>query len=992
MFWPNLVVLCQTLPEVQELAARPVSKDRSAMITYDPTPHRDPILQVVTNVPNFPYVVMTYRSLYLFDSRTNAPIGAHIRSNNSLEEFGSNLKIKRSPSGKQFAVETSKNILLIFTLRSELSDELLTIFNTEGKVIQNGLPVLTETANGASGPDNLVKSFINVLLNENQMELPNYDYGLRLKLLLNVQSPLADYFFSSNGHLLLVNSDPHAFQLIQLASSPSQSDIDAKDEGKHIKFILVNELEWYKSNSGAVTRELFYSYEMGCFLWLDQSGGCWIVQKRGGTDNVDFIGEQVHRADDGRAVKCLVNHSKNLAYFGLENGDLVVVQLLHDMTVKKLKVVKKHVSSHGLRDLVLSPDGDSLIALYENGWNVYSTLGNLNFSTYDYESADWLKPDNIGFLNNFELILSVGSKLYKLNLITLNHSRFLSSATFKRPVLMAADRLSLFRALDKNLMDHLKGKSTVTNKETSIWLDVMLPLSFYIGNRDIRCCAMSDDGNNVCLVGSSDVFVYSLLTDEWKELKLTEKGDKPETNPVRVCTWWKNHLILGSRTFETEAKSEVILFSSKILSKGVPFTYEQIVWGFNFADTAFDENFLHLNIDLAGDELLVMSDRLNCYTWKMSFSSRGPGSSSILLKKSNVYQLRNCFEGDIESVVRNFRAVVKINEEDLLVLSNCELAYIRKEVLSVREKVVYHSYHVSSTVEYVAKLTPTLVAVFDGCEIWLYDFTNEKNMMKILPIAVQTGNQTQVSTNGVLVVESNGTNSYPLTMLSDKNMIFGIEIDSAQGSNLKVEPTRKNYLNNVLDHYIRLNLEVDQGNNNNILSLSSIYKRFHRFKHFVFVLELLLMNYIQKSYDGQDDGPEYFDRLIKLIKMTGIEYSVYLNCLKKIEVHYWSTFFTRYSESPRDMLSKIYNVDKDFTLSAHYFIIMLNYEQTDEKIDEKDVQLINDILVKLVLTKDFETSFELVRFIKLIDDKICNRIIGSLESGLHTYSNGRINK
>ncbi|KAH3668705.1 hypothetical protein OGAPHI_002459 [Ogataea philodendri] len=983
MFWPNLVVCSQTLPEVEELAGGTKTGDPNVAIEYDPTPHLDPVIQTLTNDLNFPYVVLTYRSIYLFDSRTNSPIAAHIRSNNSLDEYGRNLKIKRSPNGKQFAVETSKNMLLIFTLKSELSDELLTIFNTEGKIIQNGLPVIAEVVENANSPENLVKTFINVLLSGNNMELPNYDYGLRLKLVLNVQSPLADYCFSSNGHLLLVNSKPHAFQTIQLASAPSQSDIDAKDQGKHIKFILVEELEWYHADS--TTRELFYNFEMGCFVWLNEAGDCWLVQKRGGADNVEFVGKQIHSSLDGRVVKCLINHFRNLVYFGMENGDLVVAKLLRTMAVKKLRVIKKHVSSQDLQNLVLSPDGDSLIALYRNGWNVYSTLGNLNFSTYDYESADWLRPTSIGFISNFELILATEHKLHKLNLVTLNHSRFLSSATFKRPVLLGNDRLSLFRAFDKNLIDHWKGSPDTSNKETNSWFDVMLPISFFINNREIRCCAMSDDGNYVCVVGNRDVFLYNLVTDEWKELNLTEKGDKPEINPVRICIWWKSYLLLGSKTFETEAKSEVVLFSTKILEKNAPFTYDQIVWGFNFEETALDENFLSFNIDMYHDELLVMSDKMNCYTWKIGFNGQRKSGQSLLLRKSNVYQLRNCFEKELDSVVYNFKAVVKVNEDDLLVLANCDLTYIRKEVVSAREKAIYHSYLLSNTVEYVAKPTPNLVAVFDGCEILLFDFANEKNMMKVLPIAVQTGNQTQTKKDQVLVVESNGTNSYPLTMMNDKNMIFGIEIDYSPTSNLKIGPTRKNYLNNVLDHYIRLNLEIDKGDNSNILSLSSIFKRFHRFKHFVFVLELLLMNYIQRSYDNEDDGTEYFERLVSLIKMTGMEYSVYLNCLKKIEVQYWATFFDKYGETPRQMLAKINTGDKDFKLCAHYFIIMLNYEENDEKISGSDIQLINEILVKLVLTKDFETSFELVRFIKLIDDKICAKIVGNLESRLKAY-------
>ncbi|ODV84957.1 hypothetical protein CANARDRAFT_17998 [[Candida] arabinofermentans NRRL YB-2248] len=1036
MFWPEQLAFTQSLPETGDLYKASKLKTSTEEIVYEPDPHKDEIIETITNTGNLPYIVITYRSLYMFDAKTSSPIAAHIRSNNSIEEFGKNIRVKRSPNGKQFAIETSKNILLIFTIKSDLSEELLTIFNGEGTIIQNGLPIVSsEVSNGTSntaGSDNIVKTFINVLLSSNPNEVPVYDFGLRLKLILNIQSPLSDFFFIYNGQLLLVNSKPHAFQLIQLtASGQKRQDIDINETGQHIKFILVDEMEWYTDgDTDPSNNYLFPNSQLDCFVWLNAKGNCWLISNTGDSKNLEFKGKKIYEVvegsnDDVRVCKCSVNDKKNLIYFALENGDLLIYKLKRDMTIIKLKTIKRHIHSTTLKNIILNPDGDSIVLLYDNGWNVYSCLGNLNFSTYDYDNLEWCKPKELNFINNFEILLTTDHKLFKLNLTNLNHSKALNSVSSKRPVLITKNNLLIFKAYDKNLIDHHHHNDNIslsTNRETNIWFNTNLPLSFKIHNNDIRSCAVSDDGNHVCVVGDYEVLIYNLLTDEWKTLS-NEENDQDSHNPVRSCLWWKNHLILGSKTFEEVPKSEVIAFSTKILDRKESFDYNNVIWGFNFGETDQTEDFLSFNIDLFTDELIVVTDELNCYTWKIQYqkydSKSGQvndkkssikavnGMSTLLFRRSNVYRLKNCFSSNDTSVISNFRTIIKINEEDLLVLTNSDLVYIKREV--VNDKPSYHSYTVSQCVEYLIKLTANLLSVFDGSRILHYDLSSEKNLMSLKPIVIQIGNEIKESSNGFnnsdnandtdvnidvderYIVNSNGTTSYPLTLIHDKNMIFGIEVDYSTTSNLRIESTKKNYLSDLVDYYIRLNLEVDK-EDSEALGVTSIYKKFHRFKHFKFVLELLLVSYIQDCYetDNADAGNDYFNTLIELIKMTGQHYSIFLNCLKKIEIHYWAGFFEKYGETPRESLDKIFKTYEDYKLSAHFFIIMLNYEKEeneDNKIDESDLSLINEILLKLVLVRDFETSFELVRFIKIIDDKICNKIITNLETDLKEYSN-----
>ncbi|GME86587.1 unnamed protein product [[Candida] boidinii] len=279
--------ISESLPQVQS------NTHANSSLTFERDPHLDPIIDSCGNETKLPFTIVTYRSVYLFDSITHAPLSCHIRSNESIREFGENKRIRISNNGKRFAVQTEKNYIFIFTISNEISknkDEVLTVFSKDGKILQNGLPIYTN--NNKSNLDKSVKSFFNVLFSSDDNEKPNYDPSFRLKLLLKVHNGLMDFTFIENGNLILFNDSPHSIQLIKLKFNNNNNNNNnnslQSDESDEDKIILIEDLKWYSDvDKDSKITSVTYNASIESFLWVNELGNCWLVKK----NDIEFLNQ-----------------------------------------------------------------------------------------------------------------------------------------------------------------------------------------------------------------------------------------------------------------------------------------------------------------------------------------------------------------------------------------------------------------------------------------------------------------------------------------------------------------------------------------------------------------------------------------------------------------------------------------------------------------------------------------------------------------------------
>lgn len=1043
MLWPSTVNSIQTLPELPDLATLYKTKNTNReasetdQITYQPSPNKDPIIGSASTPLHretyldtyhgtllvLPYVVITYRGLYLFDSRTGCAISSHIRSDNSVEQYGSNVKVRISPNGRVFAIETSRNVMLIYSIRMDLSDEeLLTIYNSDGFVLQNGFPLAryredvmgrelsgkNVTADVANG---IFQTLVKTFKSDSDGESPVIDFGLRLRLILKVQSRMTNFFFVSNDRILLVSTHPVSFQTVSIRQSDDEESSQASST-KNYTF-TAEDLPWYdqEDRQADITNFHYYAW-LKCMVWINALGHCWLVTYDQGqrpttekisTDDDDVSSQlptmrsisedpQTHKSSSvashfhgfllsgtgkqGKAVYSVISPLRRLCYIALSSGAIQIYSLVNGSQPTLLKTVIMPPNTGAIRHLTLAPRGDTLVVQFSRGWAVYSSLGNLNFSTLDYDSLMFSLPNNIRFIDPLTLVLTFSDRIVRIGLTCLNFLHHTSAQAVDRPVLINSDTIHVFRGRERKLPKSPSPALTESSRALP-WATGSIPLVFRFRNTSIRCCCASEDGSLVCLVGNRDVGVFNLETQVWKlwdwQNKTLAEGEQV-LSPVVECLWLKNTLLLALTTQAEQTTSQVLAFPEKCWGTGTEFSPDSCVWQMNLTEESKidDEQFVTFGRSKIGSRemLLVATNHLNVYSWSVTFQKQtaadtpaGLGYRHIVFERSRVYQLSECF-GRFNPL--QLRTIVPIDANCLVLQFNTSVYVVN------RLKDGYHTRLLSDRAEYIQKLGANTISVFDGSKMVHH------HLDTLQSVDVNVGND--IALTHSYTVHSSGATPYPLTTVSTRNLIVGLEVDCISSTKIRLQTTQRDYLDDIVDNFIVTNIDASKGDSHG-LGLSTVYQRLHKLPQFKYVLELLTMKYAEHSYDDEhyDSESQYFSRLMDLINMTGKKYEILLNCVKKIEPKYWPGIFARLGETPSQIVDRMKR-EENYKLAAHYFTIMLNEQEgRDEKIALEDVRLIQSIILKLATNHDYETCFEMLRYIKLVDADACHTVVSEME-------------
>lgn len=191
---------------------------------------------------------------------------------------------------------------------------------------------------------------------------------------------------------------------------------------------------------------------------------------------------------------------------------------------------------------------------------------------------------------------------------------------------------------------------------------------------------------------------------------------------------------------------------------------------------------------------------------------------------------------------------------------------------------------------------------------------------------------------------------------------------------IKLRTNHKLVLNDFIEHDLLYKKDLKH------------FKRYEIFDNFHYSLELLLFKYLtnidnNNSNSAHDDNSSMLKDLIGLINTQPnlLGESIYVNCLRKIEVGFWSKFFDILDTTPLKFMNKLILIGK-VELCYNYLIIYLNFKKEYEapvqlekkgpssgSIDLEDYKIILSILVMLDKAQRWDWCFELCRFIKLLD-------------------------
>lgn len=166
------------------------------------------------------------------------------------------------------------------------------------------------------------------------------------------------------------------------------------------------------------------------------------------------------------------------------------------------------------------------------------------------------------------------------------------------------------------------------------------------------------------------------------------------------------------------------------------------------------------------------------------------------------------------------------------------------------------------------------------------------------------------------------------------------------------------------------------------LDPAEVVAKYSYMRNFDYCLELLLFDFLDVIHD--DSGLE---KIIELVNKTSHADSIYVNFLRKIELKYWSKFFSLLNETPLGFMRKLID-SLDVELCYNYLIVYLNFKKESEEkaheeiLDENDRKIILQIIGLLKKLEKWEECFDLCRFLKLLEPsgEIVKSIRGALEN------------
>lgn len=665
------------------------------------------------------------------------------------------------------------------------------------------------------------------------------------------------------------------------------------------------------------------------------------------------------------------------------------------------------------RSIVWSPNGEFFITIGQQYFRIFSKFGSCTFSSSYMkkesdqvygrrnEFSDWLTPESVIVSDNsFCLYVQTKEKLALVNLC---------AAISKCDLFINSRYISLINS-------------------TSRFIHFPLPTTMLPVVRQLECY---DNPQSVLNVGSLvcrrnkfnqlsisfgnylsvlTPFSSTTITATIPQLQQTNQVlwlnfNNHYTAPFNIVDhlWFEDYLILINRIsiFDEDYQDshhggivvasngkddidksngvvdEIIVINTTntrfaIGGEPVVFDTDMIIWRHNFGNwfqsveliREHDADSGNLVIQSSDDKVIVLELSLN--------KSHGRSSSSTDLQQEiKDYKIfvglnRTIHIGSIKSriALNNVIRLSLIKDTHMLFLLNTgELYFLKHKLAEVGNQNMHEMVKLADCVE-----------SFEFTEFLLGD-----EMVEYL--CLRTGEAQ------VLVYELShlidALDKDAMLVLKDKRivddvMFYPFRVNERQLSLVGIETAsvvKGNYFhmwNNILyQHILYKFVEYEL---RALRDLSQTYARYRGFPSFDHNLELLLFEYLTDC-----NKASLLKSLVRLIQLSPSGDSIFINCLRKIEVDYWNTFFEVLETTPHEYMRKLIE-NENVELCYRYLIVYLNYKK-EEGEGESEVELPSDcgtlhandraIILSIIAMLDkyhkWEWCFELCRFIKLLD-------------------------
>ncbi|KZT57891.1 RIC1-domain-containing protein [Calocera cornea HHB12733] len=522
------------------------------------------------------------------------------------------------------------------------------------------------------------------------------------------------------------------------------------------------------------------------------------------------------------------------------------------------------------------------------------------------------------------------------------------------------DRVLVYRGADQPDM-------SVINPESDVWQHIKVPPSYLATNWPIRYASISADGRLIAVAGRRGLVHYSSASGRWK-IFLDEAQE--QAFMVRGGLIWFHHVLVAA----TEGESS---YQVRLYSRDTDLSNYNVLHVEEFLSPV-------LNLSLIDNSLLVYTADNNLFHF-------------LIVPTRDTIQLHLCGSISFNGVINTPTAVRGMSwmipavqkqlgdpTDDLIVATVIMLIGGKLVLLRPRragsDEVRYDMQILSDCIEFCWTQLRGVGALENS--LWAFDGSGLRVWLDALTIEGVEVDDEKDAYESVKESVHIPLDSYPVSVLTDKGVIIGVEPEFTIRENLpyamfKIVTTSHLFI----QHVLRFHLEQNQ-----LEDAVEFGQYFESLVYFSHALEILLHDVLEDEDSGrvrngrvvldteENPGP-LLPRVVEFLDYFDDALEVVVGVARKTEMTRWQTLFDTVG-NPRTLFEKCLS-GKRLQTAASYLLVL----HTLEQLDESHADVIR-LLKAAVTAADDSLCGELLRFLRSIDDTGTALAQAAREAGL----------
>ncbi|KAH9895558.1 RIC1-domain-containing protein [Epithele typhae] len=770
-------------------------------------------------------------------------------------------------------------------------------------------------------------------------------------------------FHRQTGFETWITSDGRAY-LVQLVEdhesqlgAPSASDASADDERVQIGPIPHTRQSSESSDSASPIQ-----WHGTCIHHVDPPR--W-VQKRKQVDPGDLASYSY--TEPKRAMTVSLNPKFSMLAIGTYNGAVEFASfpslegIVPTPQVLQIPNMYARAGTGSVCTMEWSSDGYVLAVGWEKGWAVWSVGGRClawGFGVeYEVDEERFQDAFMYGVRSlfwapgNFELFMLAQSSPNKPDgqMFVLP---FAKSATTGQQspdntqygFLQMDDRVLVYRGADQPDM-------SVINPESDVWQHIKVPQTYMSAHWPIRYSSLSTDGRLVAIAGRRGLVHYSTTSGRWK-MFADERQEQAFT--VKGGLLWFHHVLIAavevaggyqvrlySRDLELSNQNVLhremmtcpIVILSLVDNSLLVYTADNTLHHYLIVPTA-DSIRLHLCGSITFDGVIAVPNAVRALSWMIPAAQKQLGDPAEDLSVATVLMIVG-------------------GKLVLLRPRKSEEGEVRYDMQILADRIEFCWIHLRG----IGTLENSLWG-YDGqgIRVWL----NALAIEAVPPPAEEGGMVLDYVKESVNIP----LDFYPLSVLMDKGIIIGVEVEAATRTSLSFTMFRHVTSSHLfLHHILQSHLENAQGKE--AVVFASHYQHLVYFAH---ALEVLLHAVVEEdAQTGSESTPAGTPK--NGLLTTSIEFldhfddalDVVVGCARKIEMTRWPRLFNIVG-NPKILFESCLSSGRLKTAGS-YLLVLHGLEQLDGMNDDA-----NRLLRSAVAAQDWQLCRDILRFLHSIDD------------------------